>query len=212
MLKAVFFDLDETLTDSREAILDWWRGYFECLGRPFLPPQVQHVLYTLPQEHVVPALCPGAEAEEAYARYLALVGVGNTVTGVALKTGARDVLAHCSARFALALGTNRSSGLNALLRHLGIAEFFDVIVSGETAPHFKPHPWGVSHVLDRLSLSRTEVVFVGDSPADIEFAANGGIRSVGLGENWKRGPLAPTWAIDDIVELTALLDRIAAAE
>jgi phosphoglycolate phosphatase len=133
------------------------------------------------------------------------VGVGNTVDGIRLKPGARAALDWCRARYVLALATNRSSAVARLLGHLAIAGYWDVIVSGETAPHFKPHPWGVHHVRDRLGLSAEELVFVGDSPHDIEFAVNGGIRSIGIGDNWRRGPHAPTWTLDDISDLPALL-------
>ena len=38
MLKAIIFDLDETLVDSREAIVNWWRPFFkEYLKIPFPP-------------------------------------------------------------------------------------------------------------------------------------------------------------------------------
>ena len=208
MIRAVFFDLDETLTDSRDAILDWWRGYWEALGQPFPPAERQHLMYTLPQEEIVAAFELGAPGEAVYARYLKSVGVGNTVSGIRLKPGAKDVLDFCRARYRLALGTNRSAQLTTLLEHLGIHDYFEVIVSGETAPHFKPHPWGVHHVRERLALDATDVVFVGDSPADIAFAVNGGIRSIGLGDSWRRGPHVPTWQIADIAELPALLATI----
>jgi HAD superfamily hydrolase (TIGR01509 family) len=210
-IRVVLFDLDETLTDSSDAILAWWRGYFTEAGEPFPALAHQHLLYTLPQEEIVQAFALGEGAQAAYARYLARVGVGNTVSGVRLKPGARETLDWCKARFDLALATNRSSQLTQLLARLGIVGYFDLVVSGENAPHFKPHPWGVHHVLKRFGCAAHEVIFVGDSPHDIEFAFNGGIRSVGIGDNWKRGPLVPTWAIDDIRELPGLMQRIVPA-
>ena len=207
-VRVILFDLDETLVDSREAILDWWRGYFAEADEPFPPQARQHLLYTLPQEEIVRAFGLGEAAQAVYPGYLARVGVGNTVSGVRLKPGGRETLDWCRARFDLALATNRSSQLSVLLASLGIAEYFDYVVSGENAPHFKPHPWGVHQVLERFGCSPREVIFIGDSPHDVEFAHNGGIRSVGVGENWKRGGHVPTWAIDEIGQFPGLLQRV----
>lgn len=210
-IRVILFDLDETLADSCDAILAWWRGYFDEAGEPFPAIADQHLLYTLPQERIVQAFALGEGAKAAYARYLARVGAGNTVSGVRLKSGAKETLDWCKARFDLALATNRSSHLTELLAALGIVGYFDLVISGENAAHFKPHPWGVHQVLKRFGRGPNEVVFVGDSPHDVEFAFNGGIRSVGIGGNWKRGPLVPTWAIDDIRELPDLMQRIVPA-
>jgi phosphoglycolate phosphatase-like HAD superfamily hydrolase len=205
MIRAILFDLDETLADSREAILHWWRGFFEALGHPF-PEDRQHLLYTLPQEAIVDAFGLGDKGIEIYARYLEKVGFGRTVDGIRLKPGARFTLEWCRRRVLLGLATNRSSGLARLLANLKIDSFFDLIVSGETSGRFKPDPWGIDHVCERLRLDRPELLFVGDSPHDIEFAVNGGVRSVGVGDNWKHGAQRPTWTVEEIAALPVLLE------
>lgn len=208
MFGVILFDLDETLTDSRDVILDWWRDYFAELGDEFPTSSQQHLFYTLPQEKIVQAFALGDRGESVYSRYLARVGVGNTVCGVRLKAGARHTLDWCRSRFQLALATNRSAHVTHLLDRLGIRGYFDFVVSGENAPHFKPHPWGVQQVLRRFGRPESEVLFVGDSPDDIEFAFNGGLCSIGVGENWKRGSHVPTWAIAQIADLPSLLANL----
>jgi len=213
MIQALIFDLDETLVDSREAILAFWRGLFARLGRPF-PPEEQHFLfYTKPVPDTVARFLPDEEGQRGYREYRAAVGVGRTLDGARLKPGTPAALDWCYERFLLALITNRGPTAVPLLEQLKLDHYFRLVITGDTTLHFKPHPWGVEHVLAELALSREEALFVGDSSADIECAANAGVRSVGIGGNWKLdSPLSPTWELDSIADLPRLLTEIQARE
>ncbi len=54
----------------------------------------------------------------------------------------------------------------------------------------KPHPDSVNHIINSLNLSKSEVLYVGDTSTDIETAKNAGLISVGV-----------LWGFRDISEL-----------
>ena len=123
-------------------------------------------------------------------------------------TGAAETLAYCRERYRLAVLSNRGPTAMPLLEMLGILDLFDPVITADNAPRHKPDPWGVLHVMKELHVGTEELILVGDAPADIGCAVNAGIRSVGVGDNWKRGEHEPTWAIERIDQLPDLLGRL----
>ena len=57
---------------------------------------------------------------------------------------------------------------------------FDIIVGGEDVSAAKPSPEGVLMALDRLQVSREEVLYVGDSVVDAETARAAGVCFAGV--------------------------------
>ncbi|RMH46796.1 MAG: phosphoglycolate phosphatase [Alphaproteobacteria bacterium] len=65
----------------------------------------------------------------------------------------------------LGICTNKPAGLaRAVLAHLGLAPFFDVVVGGDSLPERKPHPAPLLQTMK--SLSATRCLYVGDSEID----------------------------------------------
>lgn len=88
-----------------------------------------------------------------------------------------DVLhAARDAGFTLAVVSNFDLRLHPILEGLGLAPFFDLIVSSADARARKPSPSIFRHALDRLGVSPAESLHAGDSPVfDIEAATACGI-------------------------------------
>lgn len=63
-----------------------------------------------------------------------------------------------------------------LLRQTGLAEFFEVVVCGDTCEHRKPHPMPVLHACEQLSVAPAEAVLVGDSMNDAQAGRAAGVR------------------------------------
>lgn len=78
----------------------------------------------------------------------------------------------------------------AKLRALGIAHFFDVIVSAQDpeVQQFKPSPRGLETTLRRLGVSKYQALYIGDRPeVDAIAASNAGVPCVIIGRRNRGG-------------------------
>lgn len=68
----------------------------------------------------------------------------------------------------------------AILDHLGLTQFFDVVIGGGSTPHLKPHPEPVLAALRALGIGADGAIFVGDSENDAGAARAAGLRFLGV--------------------------------
>jgi phosphoglycolate phosphatase len=97
----------------------------------------------------------------------------------------------------------------ALLVHLRLSQWIDLVVGGDTAEQRKPHPQPLLHACEALQVSVSEALMVGDSATDVLAARAAGLRIVCVPYGYNEGadPRAlPCDAfIDSIAELPRLL-------
>jgi pyrophosphatase PpaX len=74
--------------------------------------------------------------------------------------------AACSSRF---------KNLIPSLEHTGVVHYFDAIVQGSDVEKHKPHPEGVSLALDKLGVSPSKAVMIGDAGVDITAGKAAGV-------------------------------------
>lgn len=96
------------------------------------------------------------------------------------------------AGLALACVTNKPAEFAVpLLQRVGLAEYFPVVVAGDTLPVKKPHPGPILHACASLGSTAATNVHVGDSRHDVEAARAAGSRPLfvgyGYGEAVDRG-------------------------
>jgi pyrophosphatase PpaX len=81
--------------------------------------------------------------------------------------------------YTLAIVSNNSQqSLDLGLKHLGIADYFDQVITRDDVQTVKPSPEGLNHVLRTFGIRAENAIFIGDTGNDIEAAANAGIQSV----------------------------------
>lgn len=95
------------------------------------------------------------------------------------------------------------------LRLFGLDGFFAVVVTADDTELHKPDPLPVRHGAGLLGVDPREVVYVGDSPADIASGRGAGAATVaatwGVASRERLEDADPDAIIDDIAELPALL-------
>ena len=78
--------------------------------------------------------------------------------------------------FLLALATcDLRNQTEEILKILGIAHLFDLILSSEEVPHPKPHPQMVFTICQRLNIPLVETILVGDTEGDMTMDKKAGI-------------------------------------
>ena len=131
--------------------------------------------------------------------------------------GVRETLATLRDRgHPMAIVTSKAEEIARLtLEQAGILHYMDAVVGVESSRRHKPDPEPVRVALERTGGEPARALFLGDSPHDIVAGNAAGVSTVAVA--W--GPFAretllasgPTWWLETIAELPALVDRVEAA-
>ncbi len=88
----------------------------------------------------------------------------------------------------LAVVTNKLTNLTMLLlKSLGLDQYFQTIVCGDSTNNPKPSPDSVFLAMNNLGVSRLETLFVGDSETDVKAASNAGVGMVCVRNGYNHG-------------------------
>ena len=207
---ALLFDLDGTLIDSIELLLESMRFAFE--GRDRAPTTSEWVAgIGTPLRTQLAEWCDGeAEVELLVERYRDYQGIHLPRLTTAYP-GVLDTIAWARKKgHATALVTSKGRGMTARsLEHVGLEGAFDAIVTFEETKRHKPLPEPVLLALSRLNLPAASALFVGDSPHDMHAGRAAGVRTAAA--QW--GPFsrlelavaAPDYWMNNITELPAVV-------
>lgn len=83
--------------------------------------------------------------------------------------------------YRLVIVTNKPEQfVRPILKQLGLNDFFDMVVGGDSLPKRKPDPMQLNYVCDKLSVRPSACLMIGDSKNDIFAATAADIQSIGL--------------------------------
>jgi len=213
---AVLFDLDGTLIDSIELILNSARHAFrgreghvpsdaEWLTGVGIPLSTMFRRYARDEADVAALI--ERYREYQLANHDRLVRCYETVVDTV------DALRRDG--HPLAIVTSKT-GLLARrgLDHVGLGQHFDAIIGCDICERHKPDPLPVAMALDALGYAAAEAVFVGDSVYDMEAGNAAGVVTIAaLWGPFTRAALAPSnprYYLDRMSELPALLRSVQA--
>lgn len=204
IIKAVLFDLDDTLFDHRHSSrsgLAYIRNKFECLKDVSLDTLEKENIALLEEIHLNQVLTGKLSIDQARADRFELIlkmhnmnyaenfkyeaaGYYREVYESAsrLVPGAEELLKKLKGSVKIGVVTNNLlSEQTRKLKELGIHSFIDELVTSEEVGITKPDPLIFQTTLDRLKCRADEVVMIGDSwKGDILGAHNIGIRTIWL--------------------------------
>ncbi|MDX1922235.1 MAG: HAD-IA family hydrolase [Alphaproteobacteria bacterium] len=89
----------------------------------------------------------------------------------------------------LAVVTNKhEAAARRILAQLKLADYFHIVIGGDTLRERKPHPMPILHVLHEFKIANDDAVMIGDSPNDALSARDAGIPSIiltyGYNHDW----------------------------
>jgi len=177
----ILFDLDGTLIDSTEAILESFHRTFDVLGGEHPTDTAIKALigHTLDDMYLQVGIVP--EAVEDYVRtYKEHYRRISTLKTVLLPQ-AREAIEAASAVARLGIVTTKT-GLYSreLMEHFGVMDAFEVLIGREDVTHAKPHPEPVLTALERMGANPERSWLIGDTRLDAEAARRAGIGCIGV--------------------------------
>jgi pyrophosphatase PpaX len=179
-IRAILFDLDGTLIDSVDLIINSALYAFDKCGHP--APKAEEWLADLglPLRTMFSRFIDDeskmADLVAGYREYQ-LANHDRLVRPYEEVTTTLDTL-HARG-YELAVVTSKSEPLAKRgLAHVGLEGFFDVIVGLESCTRHKPDPEPVHTALERIGIEPAGAVFVGDSPHDMAAGRAAGVTTV----------------------------------
>ena len=87
-----------------------------------------------------------------------------------------------------------------LLERVGLVEYFEVVISGDDTVEKKPHAAPVLAACERLDVSASDAVMIGDSENDLLSARAAGCRAILVEGGYNEGVAVGALPADAIVE------------
>lgn len=208
---AVLFDLDGTLIDSIDLIVNSALYAFEKCGHPAPAAEAWLADLGLPLRTMFGRfIAEGAQMDELVAGYREYQLANHDRLVRPYDEVSSTLEALHDRGHELAVVTSKSEPLARRgLAHVGLDGVFDVIVGLESCTRHKPDPEPVHIALDRLGIEPEAAAFVGDSPHDMAAGRAAGVTTVAaLWGPFSRAQLArsePDYYIERMSELLPIV-------
>lgn len=210
-LPALLFDLDGTIVDSIELIVQAAEHAFDGRDGP-RPTRAEWV--ALIGTPLAPMLRRWAHDEAdvkfLWDRYRAFQ-VEHHDRLVAAYPGAVELMHRLHARgHAMAIVSSKlEAGIRRSLDYVGVTQCFGALIGIEATQKHKPEPEPVLLALERLGAPAHDAWFIGDSPYDVLAGHAAGVRTIGvLSGPYDRAAMQqaqPTHLVERLVEIETLL-------
>lgn len=176
----ILFDLDGTLIDSTDAILEGFEVAYETFGEAV--PDAEHIksLIGYPLDIMFEEL--GIRGDkwdyvDAYKKHYRIISRAKTT----LLPFAREAIEEASRFAKLGIVTTKTAHYSKeLLEHMDVMHYFDVLIGRESVENPKPHAEPIHKAIKHLDASYETTWMIGDTLLDLHSANNAGIKSVGV--------------------------------
>jgi phosphoglycolate phosphatase len=216
-IKAVLFDLDGTLVDSARDLMEGLNRLLTERGlRTMDLDEVKGMIgdgvLKLVERGLAAAEADPSEAQALVPRFLELYE-GNAARFTRPYPGAEAVLSRLAeAGLLLGLVTNKPYAATCeILDSLALSRFFGVVVGGDSLPERKPHPAPLLSAAERLGVSPSETLMIGDNHHDVSAARGAGMAVVAVTWGYSHVPHDQLGADRLIESFAALVPWLEAA-
>jgi phosphoglycolate phosphatase len=216
-IKALIFDLDGTLIDSRLDLIHSVNAMLRHLGRPELPGDVIATYVGDGAPMLVRRALGDPDDEGSVQRALEYFlayyrehkldhthvypGIHEALVRIRQGTNGRP-------RTMAVLSNKPVNPSRAIVEALGMKDFFAQVYGGNSFPTKKPDPLGAQKLLEELGCNPREAVMVGDSSNDVLTGRNAGLWTVGVSYGFAPHTLdltPPDVRVDSAPELAEIL-------
>ena len=179
MKKAFIWDLDGTLLDSYGVIVD---SLYQIYKEKGFEIDKQEIYFDVINESVSYFIMKmekrfGVPFDNLKDRYLIISH--NAKNNIKAMKHAKEILEFIKNKgIPNYVFTHRGVTTEAVLKNIGLYEYFDEIVTSLSGFARKPDPEGINYFVNKYHLDKEQTYYVGDRPMDIKCADNAHIKSI----------------------------------
>jgi len=177
----ILFDLDGTLIDSTDAILESFHSAFDAQNTPHsedkdikaligYPLDVMFTKLGMPQDRVWDYVA-------SYKLHYRKISTQKTI----LLQEAKEAVIQASKFATVGIVTTKTGEYSKMLmEHFGIMQYFDVLIGREHVQNPKPHAEPILKAIEQLDAKTKDIWMIGDTKLDIICAKNAGVNSIAV--------------------------------
>ncbi len=180
-MNAILFDLDGTLIDSTEGIINSFDFAFDAFGMPRANKEEICSLIGYPLEDMFTKLGVDGEVDGYVKKYKENYEKIATKTTVLL-ANAKEAIELAATLAPLAVVTTKTAKYSKeILEYFDVAKYFKVIIGRENVIHPKPHKEPILKALQFLGVKADmNSYMIGDTCLDMNSAFNAKINAIGV--------------------------------
>lgn len=176
--KAICFDFDYTLGDSTDSIVAGFQNGFRKLGWPEPDRETVRgtVGFLLEDAYTMLSGDESTENRALFRQYFIEVAMERQRKETKLFPYAGELLQMLKASGVKAgiVSTKRGDTIEIIMENHGLRDTLEVVIGSADVKKHKPDPQGLFLAMERLGVSREELLFCGDTVLDAGAAKNAG--------------------------------------
>lgn len=207
-IEAVLFDIDGTLLNTAEFVYQACEFTFRAHRLPMRSRDEMALVMGKPLEECYRHLSPDGDAYQLCETHRSFQAENLHLSAPFCNT--LETLRRLKeAGIKIAAITTRSKRTSIkTLEAGGIANYFEVVISGEDIQHPKPHSEPLLKALQQLKIMPEKAVMVGDTDADILAGKSAGTKTIGVSYGFLGPRIAdsnPDFLVSDIADVVPII-------
>lgn len=211
-INSLIFDLDGTLIDSSDGVVEAVNFAFRQMGLPECPPEIIKPYIGYPLMEMFADLTD-APADQLYHHFQARA-ITSVLDSARMLDNVAPTLHEIRKRgYKMAIATTKIRvHVDAIVEKFGWQDIFDASVAGNEVSQVKPHPEAILLAISRLGATAADSLVIGDTENDILAAQGVPTRVVAVnspyGGHEKVIALKPDFVVTKLAELIQILERV----